>query len=101
MPTYEYVCDSCGRAFERFQSIKEEPVRACPECGHKVRRLISAGAGVIFKGSGFYQTDYRSKSYQEAAKKETPAKKEKESKPAPPASSPAHSPQPDASHPKD
>jgi putative FmdB family regulatory protein len=68
MPTYEYECGQCGLAFERFHSMKDEPVRDCPNeaCGGKgtVRRLISSGAGVIFKGSGFYQTDYKGKSPQ-------------------------------------
>lgn len=73
MPTYGYICDACGHEFERFQSMKEKSVRKCPECEKpKVRRLITGGAGVLFKGSGFYQTDYRSKSYQEAAKKDSP-----------------------------
>ena len=77
MPTYEYACDSCGHRFEKFQPITDKPIRTCPKCKRpSVRRLVSGGAGVIFKGSGFYQTDYRSKSYQEAAKKETPEKKE-------------------------
>ena len=74
MPTYEYKCDACGNAFERFQSIMAAPIKRCPKCGkNKVRRLISTGAGLIFKGSGFYITDYRSKDYQEAAKKEAPS----------------------------
>lgn len=60
MPTYEYVCDACGHRFERFQGISEPPVKVCPECGkRKVRRLISSGAGLVFKGPGFYATDYR------------------------------------------
>jgi putative FmdB family regulatory protein len=72
MPTYEYQCDACGNKFERFQSIKSGPIRKCPSCGkNKVRRLISTGAGVIFKGSGFYITDYRSESYKEKAKSES------------------------------
>lgn len=76
MPTYAYFCDACEHEFERFQSITEKPVRNCPKCKKtKVRRLITGGAGVLFKGSGFYQTDYRSKSYQEAARKEKPEKK--------------------------
>ena len=63
MPTYEYICEACERTFERFQSMTEEPLRDCPfeECGAKgrVRRLIGPGAGIIFKGSGFYATDYK------------------------------------------
>lgn len=75
MPTYAYECDHCGHQFEKFQSMKDQPVRKCPECGkNKVRRVIHGGAGVLFKGSGFYQTDYRSKGYKEAAKKEATAK---------------------------
>ena len=71
MPTYDYECDACGHAFEEFQSIKAEPIRKCPQCGRKkVRRLIGIGAGVIFKGSGFYQTDYRSESYKAGAAKD-------------------------------
>jgi putative FmdB family regulatory protein len=74
MPTYEYRCDACAHAFERFQSITEDPVRTCPECGKRqVRRLISGGSGVIFKGSGFYETDYRSESYKQGAKAEQEA----------------------------
>ena len=68
MPTYEYKCDRCGHCFEAFQSMNAEPLSECPECGGKVRRLISPGAGFIFKGSGFYSTDYRSDSYKKAAK---------------------------------
>jgi len=74
MPTYEYECGACGHAFEKYQSMTEKAVRKCPKCGkNKVNRIISGGAGVLFKGSGFYQTDYRSKSYKEAAKKDKPA----------------------------
>jgi putative FmdB family regulatory protein len=72
MPTYEYQCDACGNKFEKFQSIKSAPIHKCPKCGkNKVRRLISTGAGLIFKGSGFYITDYRSESYKEKAKSES------------------------------
>ena len=72
MPTYEYKCDACEHAFEQFQSITAAPVKKCPKCGRsKVRRLISAGGGMIFKGSGFYITDYRSDKYQDAAKADT------------------------------
>ena len=59
MPTYEYECKQCGGHFEEFQSITDEPVETCPECGGSVRRLIGAGAAVIFKGSGFYVNDYK------------------------------------------
>lgn len=96
MPTYEYTCEKCGKNFDAFQSMRDEPFRECPKelCqqkrwGHgKVKRLLGTGAGIIFKGSGFYTTDYRSKSYQEAAKKEKPSegggeKPAKESKSAP------------------
>jgi putative FmdB family regulatory protein len=72
MPTYDYQCDACGHTFEEFQSITAEPLKKCPECGKKkLQRLISGGAAVLFKGSGFYQTDYRSESYKSAAKKES------------------------------
>jgi len=78
MPTYEYECEACGHRFERFQSITASALRKCPRCNrHRLRRLIGAGAGIIFKGSGFYQTDYRSDAYQKAAKKEGSAGKDK------------------------
>jgi putative FmdB family regulatory protein len=71
MPTYEYICESCGYEFERFQTITAKPIRKCPKCGKSsVQRLIGAGAGVIFKGSGFYQTDYRSEGYKKSAESE-------------------------------
>ena len=80
MPTYEYHCQKCDQNFEMFQSMRDKPVATCPKelCrlpkwGHgKVKRLLGTGAGIIFKGSGFYSTDYRSKAYQEAAKKDSP-----------------------------
>jgi len=59
MPTYEYKCESCGNIFEEFQSMKDDPITKCPRCGGKVQRLIGSGAGLIFKGSGFYLTDYK------------------------------------------
>lgn len=59
MPTYEYECEKCGYRFEKFQRMSDAPVRRCPRCGGKVRRLITGGAGIIFKGSGFYVTDYK------------------------------------------
>jgi putative FmdB family regulatory protein len=86
MPTYEYVCSKCGHEFEKFQPIADKPLSKCPKnlCGQKawgkgtVKRKIGAGAGLIFKGTGFYITDYRSDSYREGARKESAA-----SKPAP------------------
>ena len=80
MPTYEYECEKCGIAFERFQSITAEPIKECPECGGPVRKLISAGVGVIFKGSGFYATDYRSESYKRESEKEKGMGKTSETK---------------------
>jgi len=73
MPTYEYRCGACGHEFERFQAMTASSVTKCPSCGkRKVRRLIGSGAALIFKGSGFYATDYRSSAYKEAAKKDGP-----------------------------
>ena len=63
MPTYEYECRKCGHRFEKFQSITAPPVKTCPQCRGKVARLLSGGAGIIFKGSGFYQTDYKKTSH--------------------------------------
>lgn len=72
MPTYEYGCESCDSQFEVFQSITAEPVAACPSCGSmSTQRLISGGAGFLFKGSGFYITDYRSNDYKQKAKSDT------------------------------
>ena len=72
MPTYEYGCNSCGEQFEVFQSITAEPISICQKCGEPTaQRLISGGAGLLFKGSGFYITDYRSKDYKEKAKSES------------------------------
>lgn len=59
MPTYEYECESCGYRFEKFQSITAKTLKKCPKCGKKLRRLIGEGSGIIFKGSGFYATDYK------------------------------------------
>jgi putative FmdB family regulatory protein len=73
MPTYDYECDACGHTFELFQSISEPVKKKCPDCGKpKLRRLFGTGAAVVFKGSGFYQTDYRSDSYKKAAEKDKP-----------------------------
>ena len=78
MPTYDYECDACGHTFELFQSISEPVKKKCPECGKpKLRRLFGTGAAVVFKGSGFYQTDYRSDSYKKAAEKDKPASESK------------------------
>jgi putative FmdB family regulatory protein len=78
MPTYDYVCDGCGHAFELFQSIKEDAKKKCPECGKpKLRRLIGPGAAIMFKGSGFYKTDYRSDSYTKGANADKPASESK------------------------
>jgi putative FmdB family regulatory protein len=93
MPTYEYVCDKCKHQFELVQSINDDALTVCPRehCGQKtwgkgkVKRLIVAGGGLIFKGSGFYITDYRSKEYKESARKDTapsPAPGSSETKPA-------------------
>jgi putative FmdB family regulatory protein len=93
MPTYEYVCSKCDHQFDVFQAITEKPLTVCPKdkCGMKrwgkgkIKRGIVSGAGILFKGSGFYTTDYRSESYKEAAKKESPAAPATsgDSKPAP------------------
>ena len=82
MPTYDYVCDACDHRFELFQSITAKPERKCPACGRKkLRRLIGAGAAIVFKGSGFYKTDYRSESYKKAAAAESGNGAAKETKP--------------------
>ncbi len=74
MPTYEYECKECGHHFEEFQSMSADPLTNCPECSGPVHRLLGVGAGVLFKGSGFYETDYRSSGYRkDAAADKTPA----------------------------
>lgn len=79
MPTYDYVCEACGHRFEEMQSFKDDPLKTCPKChADRLRRLFGTGAAILFKGSGFYETDYRSEGYKEAAKKDAPA----DSKPA-------------------
>ena len=76
MPTYDYLCGNCGHAFEEFQSITAGPLRKCSECGKmKLKRLIGAGSGIIFKGSGFYQTDYRTEDYKKSVKNDKPPTK--------------------------
>ncbi len=83
MPTYDYLCDNCGHEFERFQSISARALRKCPACGGmQLKRLIGTGAGIIFKGSGFYQTDYRSESYKKAEEKEKPKAADKKTEKA-------------------
>ncbi len=86
MPTYEYECEKCGHRFELFQSMSDPPKRRCPKCKGKVRRLLGTGAGMIFKGSGFYVTDYRSDSYKSDKRKESgdSAPVKPEAKPDPP-----------------
>jgi putative FmdB family regulatory protein len=74
MPTYDYRCHGCGPEFEVFQSMSAEHLRKCPECGKpKLKRLMGGGAAIVFKGSGFYQTDYRSESYKKSAQADKPA----------------------------
>src|SRR6185436_18965371 len=74
MPTYEYKCNACGHRFEKFQAMSAAPIKKCPSCGKsKVQRLIGTGAGLIFKGSGFYITDYRDAGYKDQAKAESGA----------------------------
>ncbi len=80
MPTYEYHCDACEHNFDEFQSINDKPLKKCPKCGKpKLRRVFGAGAAIIFKGSGFYQTDYRSESYKAAAKADQESSKSEKS----------------------
>jgi len=81
MPTYDYKCDACGHTFERFQSITARSIRTCPECKERrVRRLLGTGAGFLFRGSGFYETDYRSEQYKKEAKADRERSEKKESK---------------------
>ena len=82
MPTYDYICENCRCEFEQFQPITARPLRKCPNCGKmELRRLIGSGSGVIFKGSGFYQTDYRSESYKKDEKKQKTTTESKDIKP--------------------
>jgi putative FmdB family regulatory protein len=94
MPTYEYECQKCGHHYELYQSIKDGPKRTCPKCHGRVKRLVGTGAGLIFKGSGFYETDYRKPSYTEGAKKESSA-----ASPATAATSPTAAPKTPAAKP--
>ena len=72
MPTYEYECQKCKQVFEKFQTMTAERLKFCPKCHGRVKRLLGTGAGIIFKGSGFYTTDYRSSNYRSGAKSESP-----------------------------
>jgi putative FmdB family regulatory protein len=91
MPTYEYECKSCGHGFEVFQNISDAPIKECPECGKEVRRLIFGGAGVIFKGSGFYVTDKGGKTEKPAKTEKTATKSDTKSDSTPCTSCPANS----------
>lgn len=73
MPTYEYKCTACGHVFEIFQKMTDEPIKVCPKCKGEVKRLLGAGAGPIFKGSGFYQTDYKNKKTETKTPKSKPS----------------------------
>ena len=76
MPTYQYVCQACDHTFDEFQSFSDEPLKKCPACKKKkLQRAFGTGAAILFKGSGFYQTDYRSESYSKAAKADAEAAK--------------------------
>ena len=83
MPTYDYICDACQHEFEAFESIKADPQTVCPECREpKLRRKIGAGAAILFRGSGFYQTDYRSESYKKGAEADKKPSESTKDKPA-------------------
>ena len=97
MPTYEYLCQACGHCFEVMHPMSQDPIRLCPKCGkRRVKRLVSSGGGLLFKGSGFYITDYRSKGYQEKAKADTEAAKPKKEEKPKPAEAPKPKPKKDA-----
>ncbi len=89
MPTYEYECKKCDHKFEQFQRMSDPPLKRCPKCRGSVRRLMGTGAGIIFKGSGFYQTDYRSESYKKGAKADTTSSAPAS---APPSTAPSKTP---------
>jgi putative FmdB family regulatory protein len=82
MPTYEYECKSCHHKFEAFQSIRDEPLKKCPKCGKGVRRLFGGGMGIIFKGSGFYTTDYKHASAVTSGNGSSKGEAKSESKPS-------------------
>ena len=89
MPTYDYVCDACGHKFEEMQPFSADPLKKCPKCGEdKLRRLFGTGAAILFKGGGFYETDYRSEGYKKSEKADSSAGK--------PAETPASTPTPSA-----
>ena len=92
MPTYEYECQKCGHRFDEFQSMTAKPLVRCPKCKGKLKRLVGAGAGFLFKGSGFYATDYRSSSYQEKKKGDASAPATTPSESAKPAGKPGDKP---------
>ena len=79
MPTYEYKCSDCDHEFELFQSMNDKPLKQCPECNGSIERLIGTGGGLIFKGSGFYITDYRNDSYNKAKNADKPSRSGKDS----------------------
>lgn len=99
MPTYEYECTVCGHEFEKFQSMSDEPEKTCPKCGGPVRRRIGTGAGIIFKGRGFYTTDYRSKEYRDKAKSDSGSSSSSSGSPSSPATPAADSPSASSSPP--
>ncbi len=84
MPTYDYVCQKCGHEFDQYQSIKDDPLKKCPKCKKQgLKRKIGGGAGLLFKGSGFYITDYRSEGYKKDAKSESGSSVTTKAEPAP------------------
>jgi putative FmdB family regulatory protein len=88
MPTYEYECSKCKHAFEEFQKITDKPLVQCPKCGGRLRRLISGGAGLIFKGSGFYVTDYKKANLPQKSEEKGRTLQKSGAKPKPPATTP-------------
>ena len=96
MPNYDYECLECGKRFEVFQSMNDAKLTDCPQpdCAGKVRRLLGTGGGIIFKGSGFYQTDYRSSSYESGAKADKPSEKSEPKPESKPESKKADAPAP-------
>ena len=90
MPTYDYRCDGCGYQFEEMQSFSADPLKTCPKCGQdQLRRLFGTGAAILFKGGGFYETDYRSEGYKKAEKADSTAGKPAESTPSTSTTTPA------------